>query len=439
MTWVDSVRRRGVHLFRSDTRRAVATISLATVLAQLLAAAATPLLTRLYSADEYGSFFIVFSVSQALAASFALRLELAVPLPRNDSDARSLVGTATAASGAFLVLVLIVTAFGRRLLSEALGLDVNLWIIVLVGPLAASFATAAVLNAVAIREARFRAIATRSILVGALTVVFQLIGGIVNAGVAGLAISAFVAQFVGIASLYIGSPLLRSRSARSNRAQVLRRYRRFPLVLGPAGLINSLGENTPLLVVGALYGPEAAGYFGLTLRVVAVPVAVVGAAAAQVFGSELARRRREETGTEPELFLKASRSLGLLALGFGAVLALAGPGVFRFVFGPDWAQAGDMARAFALAAAVQIVASPLSQTLGVYERVVAQFFWDSSRLVLTVGSLAAAWALGAPLVTAVWMLSVVAASCYAANWVLCHRTVTSDRFRAVLVAQHEST
>lgn len=432
MTATDRLHRRFVTLFSSDARRAITTISGATLLAQVIAAAATPLLTRLYSTDEYGAFFIVFSLSVALGTSFALRLESAVPLPRSDADARTLVAAAVAVSSGFLFIVLLLTVLARRPLSAALALEGTPWVIVLIGPLAASFGLAAVFNAVALRESRYRAIATRSIVVGALTVALQVAAGVAGYGLLGLAASALVAQIVGVMALYLSSPLLRARDPLGSYARVLRRYRRFPLFLGPAGLINSLGENAPLLVVGALYGAAAAGRFGLTVRIVALPVSVVGAAIAQVFSGELARRRREDTRNERELFIKTSRTLAVLAVGFGAVLALTGSWAFSLAFGPEWAQAGDMARAFALAAAAQIVASPVSQTLVVYERPVAQFLWDTCRLTLTVGSVVAARALGAPVLGGIWILSVVVACCYAANWELCRRTVNANAPRAAL-------
>jgi O-antigen/teichoic acid export membrane protein len=417
--------RARARVLRSRAGQAVLVISGATVLAQVIAMAAVPILTRLYSPKEYGAFFIVNSLSLALAAGLAMRLELAIPLPLDDGDARNLVTLATAAIALMLLGVTTVSLIWRGVMASTLALPGSPWIILLVAPLAASFALFAVLNAVAVRERRFGAIARRQLVVAVLTVALQLVAGLVDGSVSGLAIATLVAQLMGVVSLYVGSPLMARRFAttRAQLLRILRRYSNFPLLLAPAGWLNSLGSNAPLLVVGALYATNAAGWFGLTLRIVALPATLVGTAIAQVYLSELARRRREQAGTERALFLKTSAILSVPAVLFGGALLLVGPWAFDIAFGPEWAPAGDMARAYALAASAQILASPVSATLIVYERVVIQIVWDASRLLLTVGSLIVAWRLHASVVTAVWALSVATALCYAANWEVCRRTV----------------
>ena len=420
--WMSEMRAR---ILGSRGGRAVLAISGSTILAQLIAVAAAPILTRLFSPEQYGSFFIVNSLGLVLAAGLALRLELAIPLPRGADDARRLVMLAAGAIVLLLVVVTSITLVGRQAISEALDLSGSAWIVLFVGPLAAAYALFAVLNAVAVRQRRYGAIARRNIVVAVLTVALQLIAGVNDLGVSGLVVSTLVAQLVGAASLYVGSSLELWRRVEPLRSlwPTLRRLSRFPLLLAPAGLLNTIGVHAPLVTVGVLYATDAAGWFGLTLRIVALPVAVIGTAIAQVFVSELSARHRERAGTERALFADTSKALSVAALGVGTLLFLFGPWAFVTAFGSAWAPAGDMARAYALATTLQILVSPISETLIVYERAVLQIVWDASRFVLTFGSLVVAWWLDASVVTAVWTLSVTTAVCYAANWEACRRTV----------------
>lgn len=419
------LRRVEVRVLHSRTGRAVLAISGATVLAQVMAVIAAPILTRLYSPEDYGAFFIVNSLSLALAAGFAMRLELAIPLPRDDDDARNLAILGTASVAALLVGVVAVSSIWGRAIASALSMPGRPWIVLFVGPLAASFAIFAVLNSVAVRERRYGAIAKRQLVVSAVTVVLQLGAGLIDSGVGGLIVTTLVGQLIGAASLCVGSQLFAQGFA-TTRAQLrraLRKYQNFPLMLAPAGWLNSFGANAPLLIVGGVYATDDAGQFGLTLRIVALPAAFIGTAIAQVYRSELAVRRRERAGDEAALFLKTSMILSVAAVLFGGALFLVGPWAFHVAFGPKWVAAGDMVRAYSLAAAAQILASPVSETLIVYERVVMQVIWDASRLLLTTGSLIVAWKLDASVVTAVWALSVATALCYGANWEMSRRTV----------------
>ena len=414
---------------RSTVGRAVMAISGTAMVAQLLAIAAAPVLTRLYSPDEYGAFFIVNAVSVVLAAGLALRFELAVPLPAEDAEARNLVKLAIAAVVGLVLVALGVLVVGSPAFAAGLDLPGSPWILVLCAPMAASVALFAVLNAVAVRERRYGAIARRQIVVAVLTVLLQIAAGVSGTGVVGLVVSTLLAQVVGAASLAFGSDLLSRRTPRetSPLKGTFVRYRKFPYLLAPAGWLNSLGANLPVVVLGALYSTQAAGWFGLTLRIVALPASFVGTAVARVYISELALRRRERHGTERALFLKTSRMLGLVAVVLGTGLFVLGPAAFDVVFGQEWAESGDMAQAFALGAAFQILASPLSETLVVYERVVAQIAWDGSRMILTIGSLVVVWTLGGSPIAAVWAFSCASALCYAANWEMCRRTVSADK------------
>src|SRR5688572_10032099 len=168
--WMSGMRAR---ILGSRGGRAVLAISGTTILAQLIAVAAAPILTRLFSPEQYGSFFIVNSLGLVLAAGLALRLELAIPLPRGVDDARRLVMLAAGAIFLLLVGVTSITLVGREAISEALDLSGSSWIVLFVGPLAAAYALFAVLNAVAVRERRYGAIARRNIVVAVLTVALQ--------------------------------------------------------------------------------------------------------------------------------------------------------------------------------------------------------------------------------------------------------------------------
>jgi O-antigen/teichoic acid export membrane protein len=127
------------------------------------------------------------------------------------------------------------------------------------------------------------------------------------------------------------------------------------------------------------------------------------------------------------LFYRVSRNLFWAAVVFGSVLALAAPSLFTLVFGAEWTPAGDMARAYAVAAAAGMVASPVSGTLGVHEHVYQQLTWDAARLLATVGSVWIAWAAGASPLQVIWVLSVATALLYAINWEMCRRSVLQSQ------------
>ena len=69
----------------------VLTLMTGTALAQILLIAISPILTRLYTPAEFGTFALFTSLTSAIAVVAAGRYELAVILPRRHTDAFNLM------------------------------------------------------------------------------------------------------------------------------------------------------------------------------------------------------------------------------------------------------------------------------------------------------------------------------------------------------------
>ena len=75
----------------SSNRKGVLALSAGTAGGQILAFRAAPLLTRLYSPADFGVFTVVSSMVITFGTVAAFRFDFAVPLPKKDEDAYSLV------------------------------------------------------------------------------------------------------------------------------------------------------------------------------------------------------------------------------------------------------------------------------------------------------------------------------------------------------------
>jgi O-antigen/teichoic acid export membrane protein len=121
----------------------------------------------------------------------------------------------------------------------------------------------------------------------------------------------------------------------------------------------------PAVFIAILYGPAAAGWFGLGQRVTGMPTRMVGEAAAQAFLSEIAQAEG------PAVFRLFKRTvlrfllLGLLGLG---PLLLAGPALFAFVFGEPWRETGRIVQLLVPLHLARFVVLPVAQALNVTGR-----------------------------------------------------------------------
>lgn len=394
-----------------------------TAFGQLLAIAVSPLLSRIYTPGDFGVFSVVNAFAMVLGTVAALRYEMAIPLPRDDEEARAvLVVAACVTAGTTAVMTVAFWLLGP-LIADLVGTHrVEPWL-VWVPLIAAAIAVFQMLNQWALRHRRYSATARRNFVSAVTTVAVQLVAGLRLTGPGGLVAGLGIGQAAGAGSLLVGSGLVHPVRT-GTLGRVARRFRRFPALLAPAGLLNATGIYVPVLLLSALYGPQEAGWFGFTQRIVAVPVAIVGQAVAQVYLSELALSRRSGGARQAALFRTASARLALLGGVGGLALLLLSRPLFPLVFGSSWGPSGAMAQALAISMALQLVASPLSQTLIVYERTGWQLSWDAGRLIVVTTSALATSAVGGDALACVWAMSLASAAAYAVSWLLSRRAVT---------------
>jgi O-antigen/teichoic acid export membrane protein len=403
----------------TPTRRGAVGIMVGTVLGQVCVLAAAPVLSRLYSPADFGAFAVLSSLVAILGTVLAGRLEQAIGLPVDDGDAAALATVAivfAALATGVLSVVAVLAAdplaglLGPRTLAPSLP-----WVPLIAGLTAAVI----VLNQLAARHRKYAAMARRVFLQNALAVVVQALVGLkgfhgggllfgLGAGQAGAAVS-FTGRLRALPQAVAGQ-------LRGLQPALLRRYRRFPLILAPAGLMNILGTQLTVILFGACYGDRVAGWLGLAQRLIALPVALVGTALGQVYTAELGRALRTDPARAAPLFLRTSRRLALAAAGFGVLVLALAPPLFPAFLGGDWRASGQYAQALAPAMAAQLCVAPVSLTLALLERQPTQFAWDSARVAVVVATVTGSAAAHLSALRAVWLFSAVSAVMYAVMW-----------------------
>ena len=148
----------------------------------------------------------------------------------------------------------------------------------------------------------------------------------------------------------------------------------------------------------------------------------------QVFTGESSAELRESEGSMGRTLRRATSRLLLVGVGPAAVLVAFGPALFGFVFGQQWAEAGEYARWLAVAYLGQFAVVPISSTLFLLERQGQELGWAILRLALTAGGIAVCGVTGAPIGVAVATLAVGSTVAYLVLYFLCVRAAdASDR------------
>ncbi len=331
--------------------RATLTLLAGGAVAQAVPLLLGPLLTRLYTPQEFGVYHLFAAVAANIAVVACARYEFALPLETDDERA----GALRALCRWLLIGVTALAAIGGVAWAVATGATWPLWLPVSVFLLGAlSLAT---LDAT--RSQRFRALAAARIAQHGGGSTAQALAGTAHAGVTGLIVAPLVAAAATLAVLrwrWRGGWRLPWQRLRSVAAA----HRQFPLLNTPHAFAGALQDTAAVALIAAWQGPAAAGFWGLTLRYLKAPATLVGGAVSQALYPKLARDGSVPTAESRAAVLRVMATLGGIAAVLVLLLGAFAPWAFALAFGPDWREAGELARALAAYIGLHFVAAPLA-------------------------------------------------------------------------------
>ncbi|MEJ2717850.1 MAG: lipopolysaccharide biosynthesis protein [Deltaproteobacteria bacterium] len=398
-------------------------------LAYVVVLAASPILTRLYTPEDFGVLAVFVAILGLMLTIASWRYEIAIPLPRDEAVAANLLTLTLIILAGMSALFSVGMVFvGEKLIvwTKTPALRPYLWL------LPVSLAAAGlyqVFNYWALRRKAFTKIAHTRLAQGLGTVASQLSIGLAFLGPLGLLVGDAVGRAAGSGTL--ASLVWREREkifkqvTRRGMIAAAQRYRRFPLLSGGSGLLNTGGLILPPLLLAAFYGPAVAGLFALAMKVICMPTVLLGEAVGQVFMSEGTRTLRESPEDLGMLFRKTATVLLLVGPAPICLSSFIAPQAFALVFGESWRAAGEYARFLAFPFAASFVVNPLTPMFDILERQDWELAWVCGRLALVVGGLFAAHALGFSARSAVMIYSATMLIGYLANLTLVAAAVRS--------------
>jgi O-antigen/teichoic acid export membrane protein len=397
---------------------------------------AAPVLTRLYSPEEFGLLAVYISLLSMVAVIASLRYQLAIPLPKDDKDAAAIVILSLlVVLGMSGLIGALVWGFGHRV-ADALNtsrLVAYLWLIPVGVLLAGAYQ---VFNYWTIRAGAFPVIARTKLTQAVSLVIVQIAG--CKLGPVALLLGHVASQAAGLTSLAKEAgrqhfPMFLAVRL-GDLAHQARRFRRFPIYSTWGGLFNTAGSQIPPILFAALFSPAAAGIYSLAERTLSMPVTLVGQAIAQVFLSDAAEARRK--GELARLVATIYYRLAKVAMPPLLIVLVAGPDLLSLVFGTSWRQAGVFAQWMAPWLYLVFIAAPLSNLFFVMEKqaqdMIFQILLLSARLIAL---LTGAW-LG-DLIWAVALFALVSFVCWSGLVVWIVRT-SGNSYRLLWVSSTKS-
>lgn len=404
--------------FASDVLK----LSTGAVVAQAIGILLSPIFTRLFAPEAYGTAAVFASILGVVSVVVCLRYEFAIMLPQDDDDAGHLLAVSLLSTFGWTFLSGLFTFLGGKQLCELLNapeLSQYLWLLPIAVFVQGCWQALRSWNT---RTRHFGMLSGTQVATAASTSAAKLGAGLLGHVDAGVIIAT---NLIGQAAAALPLGIQAYRTLRDRISQITwagivsqaKRYRKFPLTDSWSGVLNSLSAQLPIVMLSALFTQDAVGHYSLSHRVIQLPMTLVGTAIAQVFFQRASEARHEGNlhvivqGTFRRLV-----SLGLFPL---LTIGLIGEEAFVVVFGAAWAEAGVYAQIVSLWRFFVFIGSPMSTLFGVLERQEVFLVFNIVLFSVRAIALVAGGAIGTPRAAlALYAISGLILWVWLVHWVL---------------------
>lgn len=332
---------------KSEFALNVLTLMTGSTIAQAIPIAISPILTRLYTPDEFGIFALYLSIAVIITVAASGRYELAVMLPKRKEDALNVLALSILiVSLISLLSFLVVLIFNKEISGLFDNQEISTWLYFI--PISVLFTgTFNSFNYWHNRKKKYKRLATSKVLQTSTASLTNIGMGINGLGASGLVTGNILGR--GIAAFVLGrffwkeDKNLLKKINRLRMFVLLKKYKDFPTLNMPHSIFNSFSSELPVFLISYFFQNTITGFYSFANRVLLSPISVVTQSYAQVFLEKMTSLYNNRDD-EDVFFKKTVSTILLYSFPVFLIMFVFAPQIFSFVFGENWRVTGIYAQ-----------------------------------------------------------------------------------------------
>ncbi|MCF8234555.1 MAG: oligosaccharide flippase family protein [Bacteroidales bacterium] len=349
----------------SDFIRNILTLMTGAVIAQAIPFLASPLLTRLYTPTDFGIFALYTAIVGTAVVVSSLRYELAIMLPKEQRDARSLTFLSGLLTVGMALLSFVLILIFKNYLIEKVNSDLDYFIwIVPVGLLFSGLYQ--IMNSFSTRNKFFKSTSAGKVTQSGAIIGSQIGLKLLSFSSIGLIVGKVIGDFLAFLYLFIlnirKNTLTLATVTKQNIIENARTYKDFPKYQALSAFLNQLAQNLPALLLTFFYAPQIAGFYALTTRILSAPIRLIGMSTREVYYQKASEMHARGENIF-RLYLKTTLGLAKIGIIPFILFGIFATYIFTWVFGNQWYTSGIYAQIIVAWSFFLFINSPTTTTI----------------------------------------------------------------------------
>jgi len=353
---------------KSDFSRNVLTLMTGTTIAQAIPIAISPILTRIYTPEDFGVFALYMSIASIISVIATGRYEMAIMLPKENEEVKSIVKLIILLLSSIAIFtLLIVFIFNEQITNMFDNKEISNWLyflpisIFLVG-------IYQIYNYLLIREKSFQRLSKNKVIVSTTNASTQLAIGVSVGSSFGLLFGNILGYIVSIYFI-IKSKVVSQYFELNNipLKKTAKKYGKFPKYDVPSVLVNVIANQLPLIALAKFFSLGVLGFYSLMYKVLMMPISLLSNTILDVF-KQRATEDFIKNGNCKDIYVKTFKRLVILGAIPFLLLGVFTPELFAFIFGKNWKIAGEFAQIMTPMFFLKFITSPLSYTFFIVQK-----------------------------------------------------------------------
>lgn len=375
-----------LNLFNSNFVKNVFIVASGTVLAQIISLLLIPFVTRIYGPEAYGLLGTFLAIIGLLTPIAALTIPLGIVLPKENSEATSIIKLSLIIIGTVsLTTTIILYFFFQEIITllQAQNIENYFYLIPIVLILSGLLD---IMSQWLIRTNQYKIIAKATVYQPIIAYGGMILFGIFYPSATILIIfSVFKFGLTAFHLFYLmkkkkENPKIEFKKNKLSSFNTLKKYKDFPIYRAPEAFISGITLNLPVILLASLISPAAAGFYSIGRTALALPTQLIGKAVGNVFYPRIANASNNKESLI-SLIQKSTMALLLIGIIPYSIVVVFGPGIFSLAFGEEWIRAGEYAQWMSLMLLATFISRPSVQALPVIN---AQKFHLSYTIIMTL-------------------------------------------------------